>query len=195
VVRKWTIRRLASRFYREANRPQLHLDDRMMPIAPLGRRGQTGHVLGFDVRKHPFERNSRNMVTLVYDYVAVGGDNVVYRLTPRQALQHGDIEMAVGLALPTSDSTHRFGFNSKKQGKLSHPLIEQRLAMHQDERAPGSLSYQVGPDNRLPDTGRSDEYTDIVSEECVYRALLHLGQLTVEASVNWVAGDSLVVDK
>jgi len=36
----------------ETDRPQLHLDDRMMAVTPLGCGGQTGQVLGFDMGKH-----------------------------------------------------------------------------------------------------------------------------------------------
>jgi hypothetical protein len=111
-----------------------------------------------------------------------------------EALQHGDIEMAVGLALPASHSANRFRVNAEEHGELRHPLVEERLAMHKDECAAGALGHQVRSDNCLPNSRWGNEHTYVVSDERGGRSLLHRGQLTVEINLYRIARNSLVVD-
>ena len=89
------------------------------------------------------------MVTLVHDDVPIRCDDVIHRVITHETLQHGYIEPPIGLALATAHLTNGFGVDPEEEGELRHPLVEQRLAMHKDERAAGTLSYQIRSQNFL----------------------------------------------
>jgi len=120
--------------------------------------------------------------------------NVVHCVATYNALQHGHVKVAVGLALPTSDTANRFGINAEEHGELRDPLIQERLTMHEDERAAGTLGHQVCSDDCLADSRCGDKHANVVSEERVGGSLLHSGQLTVEVNPHWIARNSLVFD-
>ena len=133
------------------------------------------------------------MVTLVHDDVPIRCDDVIHRVTTHETLQHRYIEAPVGRALPASDLTNGLGVKPEEQGELRHPLVEQRLAMHEDQRAAGTLSHQIRSHNGLPDSGRGDEDTDVVSQECSRSALLLRGQLPAEVGLQRIPRNSLVI--
>src|SRR5437867_9943790 len=97
-------------------------------------------------------------MALVDDHVTVGCDGVVDGPIAHEALEHGHVEAAGGRPLPPADLSDRLRRQPEEQRKLRHPLIEQRLAMHEDERAPATGRREVGADDRLPYTGWGDEH-------------------------------------
>ena len=57
----------------EPNRATLHVDDRMMPVLPRRRGGQTDKVFGLHLPHHLFERESGYVVAFIHDHLAVYG--------------------------------------------------------------------------------------------------------------------------
>jgi hypothetical protein len=84
--------------------PDLHLEDRVVPIASLRCGGQPSDESSLHFTHHPLERDSRDVMALVHDHVAVAGDEVIDSVPAHETLEHGNIEHAVGLALAGSDS-------------------------------------------------------------------------------------------
>ena len=100
----------------------------------------------------------------------------------------------VGVRFPPPIWPIAFGSEPEEQRELRHPLIEQRLAMHEDERAPATRRGEVGADDRLPHARRSDEHTEVMCKQGLRRLLLDGGQMPVEARLQRVTGDALVVE-
>src|SRR5260370_37896238 len=96
-------RSLAFRIYPRSQRTQLHLCGRMASVAPPGRRRESEEIARFDLRQHTLERERRQMVTFIDNDMSVAGDEVIDSLLVKEALNHADIEAAVGLAFPGPD--------------------------------------------------------------------------------------------
>src|SRR5207253_2314746 len=75
-----------------------------------------------------------------------------------------------------------------------HPLIEQRLAVHEHERAPTTGRGEVGADDRLPDAGWGDEHAELMREQGLRRLLLNFGQVPLEAYRERFTEDALIVE-
>ena len=169
--------RLALRVHREADRPELHLGDRMLAVAPLRRRGQADHVAGLHLGQHPLERDGRHVVALVHDHLAIARDQVGDLASAHEALDHRHVEAAVRRAFPAADLADGLGLDAQEERELGAPLVEERPAVHQDERAAAPLGDQVRPDDRLADAGRGNEDADLVGEERAGRLLLDARQI------------------
>src|SRR5213083_1018306 len=83
---------------------------------------------------------------------------------------------------------------SPRNSELCHPLIEQRLAVHEHERAPTTGSGEVGADDRLPDAGWGDEHAELMREQGLRRLLLNFGQVPLEAYRERFTEDALIVE-
>ena len=92
--------RLGSGVHGEADRAELHLDDRLKAIAPAWRRGQPGDEARLHLGQHSLERNCGDVVALIDDHLAVGRDDVVDALLADEALDHRHVQPTVGLRLP-----------------------------------------------------------------------------------------------
>lgn len=87
------------RFDHEARRPELHLDDRVLPIAPFRRRRKARDIPCLDRGEYALERDSRNMMALDDDDdVPVGGHEILNRVGTNEALQHRHVELSVECA-------------------------------------------------------------------------------------------------
>jgi hypothetical protein len=64
------------------------------------------------------------VVTLVDDHVTIIGHEVVHLVAASEALNHGDVELAVRFAFSSSDLTDPLGFEVQKQRELGDPLLE-----------------------------------------------------------------------
>jgi len=180
---------------RKAHGAELHLDDRVMSVAPLRGGSKPRYVPRLDIGQDPFERDGRNVVTLIHDHVTVGCDDIVHGIAADDALQHGDVQTAVRLTFAAPDPPNELGVNAEEHGKLVHPLIEQRLAMHKDQCAACTLRNQIGADHRLPRAGRCDKHAHIVREHCSRCIALYRRQLSVERDIKRIAANSLVIDR
>src|SRR6266571_4249126 len=73
------------------------------------------------------------------------------------------------------------------------PPIEERLAMHEDERAPATGRGEVGADDRLPHAGWGNEHTEVMCKQGLRCLLLDFGQMPVETRFQRVTKEALVV--
>ncbi len=96
-------RRLALRVYREPDGPALHVDDRLVSVAPVGRGGEARDVPGLHLAQNALEGSRGHVMTLVDDHVTVGRDDVVDGPIAHEALEHGHIEATAGRPLSAPD--------------------------------------------------------------------------------------------
>src|SRR5436190_1158344 len=113
--------------------------------------------------------------------------DVVHGAATNETLQHGHIELAVRRALTAADPPDAFFVDSKEQGQLGHPLIEQRLTMNEDQRAPRALSNEIRSDHRLANSRRSNEHSGIVGQQSTRSVVLRRRQLPVEMNLQEIA--------
>lgn len=104
------------------------------------------------------------MVALVDDYVAVLGDQLVDIVLLDEALDHGDVEGAVGLAMATADPADLLFIDFEEHGKLGDPLFEQWLAVHQNQGVAPASCDQVGAKYGLANAGGSDKDARVVRQ-------------------------------
>src|SRR5699024_5131480 len=96
TVPEWPVRRMGSGVDRKPRRAELHLHNGMVSVAPAGCRGQPGHVTRLGFGDNKLKRDSRYMMTLVDNHLAVLGDHVIDSSLARQTLHRRNIQTAIG---------------------------------------------------------------------------------------------------
>jgi hypothetical protein len=121
------------------------------------------------------------VVALVDDHVAVVCGQLIDRAVADQALDHGHVDPAGDTALPAPDLPDRLRLHAEEHRELRPPLIEQRLAVDQHQRAAPASRGEVGTHDRLTCSRRRHEHPGIVCQELLDGVLLDRRQLTVKA--------------
>ena len=124
--------RLALRVDGEADGPELHLRDGMVPITPMRSRRQADDVAGLRLREHALERDGWEVVALVDDYLAVVRDDILNLLLADEALYHRDVELAIPGFLARSDLPDLLRLDAQEERQLRQPLVEKRPSVDQD---------------------------------------------------------------
>jgi len=60
-------------------------------------------------------------------------DHVIDGVLPHQALNHGDVQPAIWIALTAPNLADVLHCQSQEHGELRRPLFEERLSMHEDK--------------------------------------------------------------
>src|SRR5438093_10926286 len=90
------------------------------------------------------------MVAFVHDHVPIRGHDIVYSVLSYDALDHGDVEPAVGLALATSYLTHLLLVDAEEHRELRDPLVQKGPAVDEHEGTAAAFGHDPGAENRLP---------------------------------------------
>jgi hypothetical protein len=135
------------------------------------------------------------VVALIDDDMAVVHDDFVHLPVAEEALDHGHVDPASRAALPTPDLANRLRVHAEEQRELCSPLIEQRFAVDQYQRAPPANSREIRADDRLPGTRRCDEHSGIVRKELSHGVLLDARQVTPKAGLDRSTLDPPVVPR
>jgi hypothetical protein len=146
------------------DRAALHVDDRLVAVAPVGSSRQPDDEACPRLGEHSLERDGGKVVALVDDDVAVVRDEFVDLVVADEALDHGHVDPTRHAALPAPDLADRFRLHAEEHGELRPPLIEQGLAVDQDQRAAPASLREVGADHRLPSSRGSDENPRLVRQ-------------------------------
>lgn len=141
------------------------------------------------------EGDGRQMVALINDDMAIVGDEVIYLLLADEALDHGDIESAIELALTPSNPTDALRIEVEEHRQLRHPLLEERFTMNQNQRTAGALCDEVGAEDGLSDPRRADEYAGVMLQKRAGGVLLDGRQLSFELQVQSCAIAPLIFDR
>ncbi len=162
MVLEWSPSRLRFGIDREANGTELHLGDRMMPVAPLVGSRQSDDGASLDLREDTFQRSRGQVVALIHDHLSIPADQIRNALLAHEALDHRHINPPGRRALARADLANLFRLDSEKDGELGDPLVEEGAAMDQDQRAASARRDEVCPDDRLADARRGNEDPDVV---------------------------------
>ena len=98
----------------------------------------------------------------------------------------------LGLALAAADDADLLLRDAQELRELRDPLVEERLSVDQHERRDSTFRDQVGGEDGLARPGRRDDDADVVGEDRLGGATLHVEQLAAEAEGGAVPGDPLV---
>ena len=101
------------------------------------------------------------MVALIHDDMAVVANEVIHPSFSDDALNHRDVEESVRSMFSPSDSTDVLGFDTKENRQLRNPLVKQRTTVNEDQRARAALREEIRSNDRLSDSRRRNEDTDI----------------------------------
>ena len=98
----------------------------------------------------------------------------------------------VGRFLPPRMTPTRSAVDVEEGAQPRHPLIQQLLPMHQDQRVGVSLGYQPAGDDGLAEGRRGCEHAGVVRHQGIHGRLLFLGERTEKARPEGRAAISLV---
>ena len=162
----------------------LHVDDRMVPVLPRRRGGQTDNILGLHLPHHLFERESGYVVAFVDDHLAVLSDEVLHFVFSIQALDDGDVYATCPVHFAAADMPDRFGRQIQEHPKALLPLIEQLLPVNHDQSVDLAFRDQPCRNGGLPERRRSAEDAFVVSGDLRDGFLLERPKLTLELRFN-----------
>jgi hypothetical protein len=89
------------------------------------------------------------MVALVDDHLAILGDKVLYFIFPVEALNDRNIHMSSPVHPPATDLPKRFRWQIQEHRQPLMPLIEQLLAVNQNQRIDLAIRDQPGGNGSL----------------------------------------------
>jgi len=112
-------------------------------------------------------------MAFIGDDMTITADSIVDPSLADQALNHRNVQAAVQTALSGTDLADVLGLDAEEQRQLRDPLVEERLAVNQNQRVPASRSDKIGPNHSLADTRRCDEDTSLMRKEVSYCLLLN----------------------
>ena len=142
-----------------ADRADLHADEVVELVAPVGGGGQPEPPPGGDLPDGVLERGGRDVVALIGDDQPVPGGQLSDVVAAGQGLQGDDVDRSSQLGPAAAELP---GLDAEELADPGPPLVGQGLAVDQDER--GDL---VGGDDRaghdgLPGSGRGDEHAEVM---------------------------------
>ena len=167
----------------------------MVAISATRGRRKTDNMPGFHLAHDSLERHGRNVVTLIDDDMAVGGDNVIDLVLANETLDHGNIQATIWFALSTTDLTNILGLEVQKECELSNPLFEELGAVNKNKRVSPPPRNQICADNGFTRARWGDEHADIVVRHGLDDLLLDCGQLTVEVDFDLVPVEAFVLNR
>ncbi len=168
----------------------LEVKEPLEAIPPPGRGGESEDVAGLHFPHDPIKRNRWGVVALIHDHLPVVGHEIADAFAPRQALDHGHIDAARGLSLPASDLADVPGPKPQKGLEARPPLVQQWLAMDEDEGVHTPRGDHPGPQHGFSRARRGDEDAQVVRFQIRGGAHLGLSELAVELELRrlpWVA--------
>jgi hypothetical protein len=141
------------------------------------------------------EGEGRQVVALVDDDETVGGEERFQVFDRLEALDHRQVDDAGQLASAAASLPDLLRVETEEGFELRAPLVEQRLAVGEDQRRQLPFRDQRARHHRLAAAGRCDEHTALVGEHGFERRLLERRQFCVELEWQPVRLSSPVLDQ
>ena len=126
-----------------ADRAALHRDDRLMTVTPVRGRGEARDVARRDRRKHTFHLHRRHVVAFVDHDMSVGADEGVKVVSPRECLNHRDVDPLRQTASAAAEPSNRLRRDVEELGKPFGPLLDEGLAVDEDKSGAPAGGDQV----------------------------------------------------
>ena len=124
--------------YLVPDRTALEVDYLLKAVFPVRRCRKPQDERGWELSEHCLKRESRYMLTLVYDNLTITRKNSRQAIGAAESLKHGNIDLARG---PLLRSRHRADLvvrNIEEFRQPAPPLLDERLPVHEYQR--GGLS-------------------------------------------------------
>ena len=131
-------------------------------------------------------------MALVDDEVAVVGDEIFDRPLADEALNEGDVERAAEALSPAAQATDLLWGNVEKLRQALHPLLEQLLAMHEDEGVDAAVSDHPCREDSFSEGGSGGEDASVVRQHGFSGQLLIFTQSALEREIDCLAFKSFV---
>ena len=139
--------------------PALHEHDGMVTVFPRHRRQRISPWRG----DSQLEASGGNVVALVHDHEAVVRDTVVHLSAAHQALHQGDVDPSE--RPPSSaEATDFIIRDAQKLGEPSNPLLEQLLAMDDDQGVDSALRNQPCGHHGLPERSSRGQDAGVIRQ-------------------------------
>ena len=88
-------------------------------------------------------------MALVNDDVTVRAQELANIGSPRERLDHRDVDAMGDPSAASTDPSDRLGWNVKELGEAFYPLLDERSAVHQDQRRAAAAGEQTGRQDGL----------------------------------------------
>ena len=137
------------------DRADLHADQVIELVAPVGGGGQPEPSPRRDLPDRVLERGGRDVVALVRDDQAVPGGELGDVVAAGQGLQGDDVD---GAAQPCPAAAELPGLDAEELADPGPPLVSQGLAVDQDECGDLVLGDDRAGHHGLPGPGRGDQH-------------------------------------
>jgi hypothetical protein len=108
----------------EAHGTEVHLCDRVMPVAALRRRREPNDLPGLRLTQDALELHGRQVMTFVDDDLPVARDEIGDRVLLHEALDHRHVHATRRCAPRARDLAHFLAVDAEKESKLREPLIQ-----------------------------------------------------------------------
>jgi hypothetical protein len=154
-----------------AGRAALELDERLETVTAIRGGSQAQPATCRSVLHARLERHGGDVMALVHHDQAVG---VEHRgiVPAREALDHGDVDHARRPVAAAADLADVGGVDIEVLGQPGTPLVDQLLAVDDDQRRQLVVGDDRARHDRLARTGRRDEHSEVVAGEIGHCVLL-----------------------
>src|SRR5207244_757224 len=100
--------------------PTLHGDDGMMAVFASDGCGKSQHITSLGSASDQLKTSRREMMTLIYNQVAVRTDTVMHDTLSHQALHERHVELPIKFLSATAQSADGLRRQAKKRGQPLH---------------------------------------------------------------------------
>ena len=150
----------------------MHEYNGVVTILARHRRRKAEHIFCFCRPGYSFKADSRQVVALVHDKMPIIFDQVRHLAFPDQALNERHIDNTGRPFLPAANNANAIGVDIEERAEPRNPLIQQLLAMHQDQRISGPFRDEFSRNHGLPEGRCRRQHTGVVRHQGGYCLLL-----------------------
>ena len=121
--------------------------------------------------------NGRHVVAFVDDDVAVAADQLVKVIAARECLDHCDVDPSRQSASASAESPDRLRCDVEELAEPLDPLLDERLAVDEDQRGAPSTGDEVRSEHRFAPARGCAEDADVMLQKRSGSGLLGLVEL------------------
>ena len=125
--------------------------------------------------------------------MSVGADKSVKVVSPRERLNHRDVDPLRQTASAAAESSNRLRRDVEELGKPFGPLIDEGLAVDEDKSGPPAGGDQVRREHGLAPPRGCAHDADVIPEGCAGGSALRLAELAAKFELERFATDAFVV--
>lgn len=121
------------------------------------------YIASLDLFRDQLEFFRRDVMALIDDELPVVGNTIIDDIVANQTLPQRHIDKTGGLFLSAPHDPEILGRNIEKHRQSAEPLIQDRLAVNDNERIDTSLGNHLGAQHGFAETRRQREHSQVMS--------------------------------